>query len=205
MTDRWHNRLGENRLSGNGYEAQGSNFGIGLVAPGTNDNVIEDNTIVGNTNGIVLVAGVEGNIIRRNVVAGNPPVQVSVSFPTDAGVDIKNLAAPDANTLRNNLCLTSVKHRVPLSQDFRSPFVTVGTGRNVGKRRSDRRSPRWPGQSIRRTRVIYAAFLCCHDREPDPYDRAVLVGEGGSSVSVRGCGQARRFARSHRSSRQVQQ
>lgn len=83
------------------------------MAPGTNDNVIEDNTIVGNTNGIVLVAGVEGNIIRRNVVAGNPPVQVSVSFPTDAGVDIKNLAAPDANTLRNNLCLTSVNAPCP--------------------------------------------------------------------------------------------
>jgi parallel beta-helix repeat protein len=75
--------------------------------------VIEDNTIVGNTNGIVLVDGVEGNIIRRNVVAGNPPVQVSASFPSDAGVDIKNLAAPDANTLRNNFCLTSVNAPCP--------------------------------------------------------------------------------------------
>jgi parallel beta-helix repeat protein len=83
------------------------------VAPGTNDNLIEDNTIVGNTNGIVLVEGVEGNIIRRNVVAGNPPVQVSESFPGDTGVDIKNLASPDANTLKNNLCLTSVNAPCP--------------------------------------------------------------------------------------------
>jgi parallel beta-helix repeat protein len=83
------------------------------VAPGTNDNLIEDNTITGNTNGIVLVDGVEGNIIRRNVVAGNPPVQVSASFPDDAGVDIKNLASPDANTFRNNHCLTSVNAPCP--------------------------------------------------------------------------------------------
>jgi parallel beta-helix repeat protein len=83
------------------------------VAPGTNDNVIEDNTIVGNTNGIVLVNGVEGNIIRRNVVTGNPPVQVSVSFPNDVGVDIKNLASPDANVFKNNLCLTSVNAPCP--------------------------------------------------------------------------------------------
>jgi hypothetical protein len=39
---------------------------------------------------IVLVAGVEGNT-----------------------VDIKNLASPDANTLRNNLCLTSVNAPCP--------------------------------------------------------------------------------------------
>jgi hypothetical protein len=53
--------------------------------------------------------------------------------------------------------------------------------------------------------VFHAAFLFCHDREPDPDNRTGLVGAGGSSVSVRGCGQARRFARSHRSPRKVQQ
>jgi parallel beta-helix repeat protein len=54
-----------------------------LVAAGTNDNVIEDNTVLGNTNGIILVPGVEGNIVRHNVVVGNPPVQVLVTFPSD--------------------------------------------------------------------------------------------------------------------------
>jgi len=77
-----------------------------MVAPGTNDNVIEDNTVLGNTNGIILVPGVEGNIIRHNIVAGNPPVQLSVTFPADDGADIKNLATPGANTIDDNFCLT---------------------------------------------------------------------------------------------------
>jgi parallel beta-helix repeat protein len=79
-----------------------------LVAPGTNDNVIEDNTLVGNTNGIVLVPGVEGNVIRHNVALGNPPVQDSVTFPTDGGVDILNQATAGTNTIDDNLCQTSV-------------------------------------------------------------------------------------------------
>jgi parallel beta-helix repeat protein len=78
-------------LSGNGYTAAGNNFGIGLIAPGTNDNVIIDNVVTGNTNGIRLVAGVQGNFIRRNIIAGNAPVQVNASDPNAGGVDILNL------------------------------------------------------------------------------------------------------------------
>jgi hypothetical protein len=44
------NRLRGNRLSGNGYSAQQNNFGIGLENTGTNDNIVEDNTAIGNTN-----------------------------------------------------------------------------------------------------------------------------------------------------------
>jgi parallel beta-helix repeat protein len=94
-------------LSGNGYAAQGGNFGIGLSAPGTNDNVIVDNVVFGNTNGIVLVAGVEGNVILRNLVLGNPPVQVSVGSPGTAGVDIRDLSTPGANVVDGNICLTT--------------------------------------------------------------------------------------------------
>jgi parallel beta-helix repeat protein len=95
-------------LSGNGYAAQGNNFGIGLTTPGTNDNIIVDNFVVGNTNGITLVAGVEGNIIAGNLVVGNPPVQVSVTIPTTPGVDIRNLATPGSNVVEGNVCLTTV-------------------------------------------------------------------------------------------------
>jgi parallel beta-helix repeat protein len=94
-------------LSGNGYAAQGGNFGIGLSAPGTNDNVIVDNIVLGNANGIALVPGVEGNVILRNLVMGNPPVQVSVGNPGTAGVDIRNLATPGANVIESNICLTA--------------------------------------------------------------------------------------------------
>ncbi len=101
------NLVRANRSSGNGYAAQGSNFGIGLVAPGTNDNVIVDNIVFGNANGIVLVAGVAGNVILRNFAIGNPPVQVSVGNPGTAGVDIRNLATPGSNVVEGNVCLTT--------------------------------------------------------------------------------------------------
>jgi len=101
------NRIAANRLSGNGYAAQANNFGIGLVNPGTNDNVIVDNVVFGNSNGIVLVAGVEGNVVLRNFIVGNPPVQVPVSNPGTAGVDIRNLATPGINVVEGNVCLTS--------------------------------------------------------------------------------------------------
>lgn len=87
-----------------------------MVAPGTNDNVIIDNIISGNTNGIVLVAGVEGNVILRNLVVGNPPVQVSASNPGTVGADIRNLAAPGANTLEGNICLTALNAACAISE-----------------------------------------------------------------------------------------
>ena len=100
--------MAANRLSGNGYSAQGYDFGIGLVNAAVTDNVIEDNTAVGNANGIYLAAGVQGNIIRGNLVTGNPAVQVAVDHTADAGFDIKNLATAGANTFEGNTCLTSV-------------------------------------------------------------------------------------------------
>ncbi len=80
---------------------------------GTNDNVIEDNRVTGNTNGIVLVAGTTGNIIRRNVVVANPPLQVSVTFPQAGGVDIRNGATPGANTIDDNVCMTALNAACP--------------------------------------------------------------------------------------------
>jgi hypothetical protein len=88
---------------------QGNNFGIGIVNAGVNDNVIVDNVVMGNTNGIVILsAGAQGNLILRNLVIGNPPVQVSVDHPAGTGgVDIRNLSAPNVNTIENNVCLTA--------------------------------------------------------------------------------------------------
>jgi parallel beta-helix repeat protein len=83
------------------------------VAAGVNDNVIVDNIVMGNTNGIVVLsAGAQGNLIRRNLVVGNPPVQVSVDHPALQGVDIRNLA-PGVNTLEDNICLTGVNAVCP--------------------------------------------------------------------------------------------
>ena len=93
--------------------AQGNNFGIGFVAAADTGNVVEDNTIVGNANGIFLVAGTQGNTFLRNLVTGNPPVQMSVDTPSSVGYDIKNLAASDANTFQGNICLSSVNAPCP--------------------------------------------------------------------------------------------
>jgi parallel beta-helix repeat protein len=85
------------------------NFGIGLTVAGVNNNVIEDNTIFGNANGIVLVPGIEGNIIRRNLVTGNPPLD----SPSIKGVDIGNGATAGANAFEGNVCLTSINAPCP--------------------------------------------------------------------------------------------
>jgi parallel beta-helix repeat protein len=84
-----------------------------LVTALDTGNVVEDNIIAGNTNGIFLAAGVQGNIFRRNTITGNSPVQVSLDSPTSSGFDIKNLAAPGANTFVGNTCLTSVNAPCP--------------------------------------------------------------------------------------------
>ena len=107
------NRLRGNRLSGNGYADQGNNFGIGIEGTGTNDNVVENNTITGNTNGLYMTAGVQGNIIRRNLIVGNPPIQVDLDHPSAKGVDIKNQAQSGANTFQSNRCLTAVNAPCP--------------------------------------------------------------------------------------------
>ena len=77
------------------------------------DNTIENNQIVGNSNGIFLAAGVQGNIIRGNVVVGNPPVQVGVDHTANGGADIKNLSAAGANLFDENICLTGINAPCP--------------------------------------------------------------------------------------------
>jgi hypothetical protein len=96
--------------------AQGNNFGIGLVNAADTGNVIDDNTIIGNVNGIFLAAGVQGNIVHGNVITGNPAVQVSVDHTAAGGFDIKNLATAGANAFEGNVCLTS----------FNAPCAFIG-------------------------------------------------------------------------------
>jgi parallel beta-helix repeat protein len=89
------------------------NFGIGLIDPDDSENVIEDNTIDGNANGILMLAGAHANVIRRNLVVGNPSVQVAVDHNPSSGADVQNLAAPGANTFVGNVCLTGVNAPCP--------------------------------------------------------------------------------------------
>jgi parallel beta-helix repeat protein len=83
------------------------------VAAADTSNVVEENTIVGNSNGIFLAPGVKGNIFRSNVITGNPALQVSLDNPSVGGVDIKNLADPGANVFEGNVCATSINAPCP--------------------------------------------------------------------------------------------
>lgn len=80
---------------------------MGIEGTGTNNNVVEQNTILGNSNGLFLTATVQGNVIRDNLITGNPAVQVSSDNPTGGGLDIKNLAPVGANTFLGNICQTA--------------------------------------------------------------------------------------------------
>lgn len=79
-----------------------------MEGTGTNNNVIEENTIFGNSNGVYLTAGTQGNIIHGNLITGNPSVQTDVDNPSDGGVDILNLANAGDNAFLGNICITSV-------------------------------------------------------------------------------------------------
>lgn len=105
------NRVRRNHFYGNGSVAPGAplgspnDFGVGLVGT-SSDNVVEENSMAGNINGVLLFPATAGNMIRRNVIAGNPPVQVAVTAGTPVGADIRDASAPGANTFRENHCIT---------------------------------------------------------------------------------------------------
>ena len=108
ITNAHANVIRRNLVGGNGFVGEPNNdFGIGLVGTSSN-NEIEENTVVGNTNGILMQAGVRNNVLRRNIIVGNPPVQLNVTFGAFGGADIQNLAPSDANWIDENICVSYV-------------------------------------------------------------------------------------------------
>jgi len=99
-----NNRIRRNEYSGNGSVAPPNNdFGIGVLA-GSDGNVIEENAVGGNTNGIWVAANAgTGNIVRRNIIAGNPPVEL---VGATGGVDIRDNSPAGTVTFEENLCIT---------------------------------------------------------------------------------------------------
>jgi len=86
--------------------ASNNDFGLGLVAT-SSGNLIEHNSLTGNSNGILITAPASGNTVRRNIAVGNPPSQVSRTYGP-VGFDIKDEAATNGarNTFDNNWCIT---------------------------------------------------------------------------------------------------
>jgi hypothetical protein len=115
-----NNRIRRNEAAGNGSIEPGAtprgpmpnDFGISLLGT-SSGNVVEENGVGGNINGIWLAPLTAGNLIRRNVIAGNPPVQISPTSTPIVGVDIRDFSAPGANTFEENLCITYDGPTVP--------------------------------------------------------------------------------------------
>jgi len=73
------------------------------------NNIVEANTAVGNSNGIVVFPSAANNSIRQNLAVGNPPIQQSTSVPTGGGVDIWDQSpSTNNNSFAGNLCITAV-------------------------------------------------------------------------------------------------
>ncbi len=118
VTNSNNNRVRRSEFSGNGTIALGpppaaipNDFGVGLVGS-SSGNVIEENGIGGNINGVALfplgAATPTGNLIRKNVIVGNPPIEVSADNPgiNPVGADIRDFSAAGSNTFKENLCMT---------------------------------------------------------------------------------------------------
>jgi len=79
-----------------------------------NNNIVEANTAIGNSNGIVVFPNANGNQMRQNIVVGNPPIQQSNSVPTGGGVDIWDQSPPgNNNSFLGNMCVTAVNAPCP--------------------------------------------------------------------------------------------
>ncbi|MDQ3173107.1 MAG: right-handed parallel beta-helix repeat-containing protein [Acidobacteriota bacterium] len=119
VTNSNNNRVRRSEVVGNGTIAPGpppgpipNDFGVGLVGS-SSGNIIEENGIGGNINGLALfptspTATPTGNVIRKNVIIGNPPIDVSAANPAinPVGADIRDFSAPGSNMFEDNLCIT---------------------------------------------------------------------------------------------------
>ena len=78
------------------------------------NNLVDSNTAMGNTNGIVVFPAATNSRIRGNVAVGNPGIQQSNSLPAGAGVDIWDQSAPgNNNSFTGNMCLSGVNAPCP--------------------------------------------------------------------------------------------
>jgi len=71
-------------------------------------NVIEENTVSGNTTGVFIGTGARATLIRANTLFGNPPIQVGVSAPEPGAADIVNRSPAGETTFERNVCVTAI-------------------------------------------------------------------------------------------------
>ena len=113
------NRMHKCTFYGNGsvdYKGGNVDFGIGFEGS-SRENLADENDIGGNTNGVFFFNSSSDNIVRRNIIVGNPAAQVSKTFvlPNQQGADIgfrPNFTGAN-NTFEDNFCLTYIQGAGP--------------------------------------------------------------------------------------------
>lgn len=87
-------------------------FGIGFEGS-SSENLVEENDMAGNTNGVLFFNTSSDNVVRRNIIVGNPSAQVIKTFvaSNQGGADIAFRASFTGanNVLRDNFCLTYLR------------------------------------------------------------------------------------------------
>jgi hypothetical protein len=114
-----NNRMRKSTFYGNGsvdYANGNVDFGIGFEG-NSSENLVEENDIGGNTNGVFFFNTSSDNLVRRNIIAGNPAAQVIKTFvlANQQGADIAfrpNFAGAN-NTFKDNFCLTYIQGAGP--------------------------------------------------------------------------------------------
>jgi parallel beta-helix repeat protein len=108
------NVMQKSAFYGNGsvdYTNGNVDFGIGFEGS-SSANRVEENDIGGNTNGVEFFNTSSDNLVRRNIIVGNPAAQVIKTFTASnqQGADITfrpNFAGAN-NTIEDNFCLTYI-------------------------------------------------------------------------------------------------
>jgi len=132
---------------GNGsldYANGNVDFGLGFEGS-SSDNVVEENDMGGNTNGVMFFNTSSNNLIRRNIIAGNPAAQVVKTFvlPNQQGADITfrpNWAGAN-NVFEDNFCLTYLKGSGPAT----APCPNVET--HGVEESANHSAPRFPNRN----------------------------------------------------------
>ena len=114
-----NNVMRKSSFYGNGsldYANGNVDFGIGFEGS-SQGNQVEGNDIGGNTNGVVFFNTSSNNLVRRNIIAGNPAAQVIKAFTASnqQGADIAfrpNFTGAN-NVVEDNLCLTYLQGAGP--------------------------------------------------------------------------------------------
>jgi parallel beta-helix repeat protein len=88
-----------------------NNFGIGVI--GGSDNVLDQNTMSGNTHGLFITAAARNVTVRGNVIVGNAGIQAQNTRPDQRHYDIMNLAPTGQAVFERNVCHTSVNAPCP--------------------------------------------------------------------------------------------